>query len=151
VWSSLRGLTDADLIERFRRARAQDYAAVEAQASSWRSAARAAQTRERSRLERGLSGCDDSTLRSPYRLLDAPEGSLVAAHLGAHRPGLAAGEASVDRVRSGRPFRHTRPALGHPATSVCRWLACIWLIRRFITPSAVIRYTNTPDGRGSRL
>jgi hypothetical protein len=37
VWSSLR-LADADLIERFRRARAEDYGALRCRRTPWRSA-----------------------------------------------------------------------------------------------------------------
>jgi hypothetical protein len=141
------GLTDADLIERFRRARAQDYAAVEAQASVLEERLHARlKPEERSRLRERLE-----RLRRQHAevaridLFDAPEGSLVAAHLARIAQALAAGEASSTvvahaaiqayRVRSW--VTRTRPYVDR--------LAYIWLIRRFINPSAVIRCSNTPE------
>ena len=61
------GLADADLIERFRRARAEDYAALEAQALALEERLQAQSSNQRSArgCERGLSGCGDSTPRSP--------------------------------------------------------------------------------------
>jgi len=141
------GLTDADLIERFRRARAQDYAAVEAQASVLEERLRARlKPEERSRLRERLE-----RLRRQHAevaridFFDAPEGSLVAAHLARIAQALAAGEASSTVVAPAaiQAYRDRR-WVTRPRPYVDR-LACIWLIRRFITPSAVIRYTNTPE------
>ena len=116
------GLTDADLIERFRRARAEDYAALEAQASALEERLRARlKPEERSRLRERLE-----RLRRQHAevaridFFDAPEGSLVAAHLARIAQALAAGEASSTVRRSGRHSGLPRPALGHPATSARR-------------------------------
>jgi hypothetical protein len=141
------GLTDADLIERFRRARAQDYAAVEAQASVLEERLRARlkpeeRARLRERLER-LRRQHAEVARIDF--FDAPEGSLVAAHLARFAQALAAGEASSTVVAPAaiQAYRDRR-WVTRPRPYVDR-LACIWLIRRFINPSAVIRYANTPE------
>jgi len=139
-------LTDADLIERF-AGPAQDYAAVEAQASSWRSAcARGSNQRSGRGCERGLSGCDDSTLRSPVstsrRSRGEPRRSNTLARIA---QALAAGEASSTVVAPAaiQAYRHGAGSPGHVRMSIGS--PCIWLIRRFITPSAVIRYRITPE------
>jgi hypothetical protein len=141
------GLTDADLIERFRRARAEDYAALEAQASALEEGPRARlkpeeRTRMRERLER-LRRQHAEVARLDF--FDAPEGSLVAAHLARIAQMLAAGEASSAVVAPAaiQAYRDRR-WVTRPRPHVDR-LACIWLIRRFINPAAVIRYASTPE------
>src|SRR5262245_66145446 len=82
---------------------------------------------------------------------DAPEGSVVAAHLARIAQALAAGEASSAGVAPAaiQAYRDRR-WVTRPRPHVDR-LACIWLIRRFIDPAALIRYANTPEeiGRAS--
>jgi hypothetical protein len=141
------GLTDADLIERFRRARAEDYAALEAQASALEERPRARlkpeeRSRMRERLER-LRRQHAEVARIDF--FDAPEGSLVAAHLARIAQALAAGEASSAVVAPAaiQAYRDRR-WVTRPRPHVDR-LACIWLIRRFINPAAVIRYANAPE------
>ena len=141
------GLADADLIERFRRARAEDYMALEAQASALEERLRAQlKPEERSRLRERLE-----RLRRQHAeiaridFFDAPEGSLVAAHLARIAQALAAGEAlgtsvapaAIEAYRDRRWVTRPRPHVDR--------LACIWLIRRFINPAAVIRYATTPE------
>jgi hypothetical protein len=141
------GLTDADLIERFRRARAEDYAALEAQASALDERPRARlKSEERSRLRERLE-----RLRRQHAdiaridFFDAPEGSLIAAQLARIAQGLAAGEASSAVVAPAAIHAyHDRCWVTRPRPHVDR-LACIWLIRRFINPAAVIRYANAPE------
>jgi hypothetical protein len=141
------GLTDADLIERFRRARANDYAALEAQASALEERPRAQlkpeeRTRKRERLER-LRRQHAEVARLDF--FDAPEGSLVAAQLARIAQALAAGEASSAVVAPvAIPAYRDRHWVTRPRPHVDR-LACIWLIRRFINPAAVIRYANAPE------
>ena len=141
------GLTDADLIERFRRARDEDYAALEAQASALEERRRARlKPEERSRLRERLE-----RLRRQHAdiaridFFDAPEGSLVAAHLARIAQALAAGEPSSAVVPAAaiQAYRDRR-WVTRPRPHVDR-LACIWLIRRFINPAAVIRYANAPE------
>jgi hypothetical protein len=141
------GLTDADLIERFRRARADDYAALEAQASALEERPRARlKPEERSRLRERLE-----RLRRQHAdiaridFFDAPEGGLVAAHLARIAQALAAGEASAAGVAPAavQAYRDRR-WVTRPRPHIDR-LACIWLIRRFINPAAVIRYATVPE------
>jgi hypothetical protein len=141
------GLTDADLIERFRRARAEDYAALEEQASALEKRPHARiKPEERSRLRERLE-----RLRRQHAdiaridFFDAPEGSLVAAHMARIAQALAAGEgssavvapAAIQAYRDRRWVTRPRPYVDR--------LACIWFIRRFIDPAAVIRYANAPE------
>jgi hypothetical protein len=139
------GLADDELIERFRRTRAEDYAALETQAFALEERQRAAlKPEERSRLRERLE-----RLRRQHAeiaridFFDAPEGSLVAAHLARIAQTLAAGEASSTIVPPAaiQAYRDRR-WVTRPRPHVDR-LACIWLIRRFINPAAVIRYANT--------
>jgi hypothetical protein len=141
------GLTDADLIERFRRVRADDYLVLETQACALDERLRAQlKSEERSRLRERLE-----RLRRQHAeigridFFDAPEGNLVAAHLARIAQALAAGEVSATSVAPAalETYRERR-WVTRPRPHVDR-LACIWLIRRFINPAAVIRYATTPE------
>jgi hypothetical protein len=141
------GLADADLIERFRRARADDYLALEAQASALDERLRAQlkpeeRSRLRDRLER-LRRQHAEVARIDF--FDAPEGDLVTAHLARLAQALAAGEVPAASVAPAaiEAYRD-RQWVTRPRPHVDR-LGCIWLIRRFINPTAVIRYANTPE------
>jgi hypothetical protein len=141
------GLADADLTERFRRARAEDYAALEAQAAALEERPRARfkpeeRVRMREKLER-LRRQHAEVARIDF--FDAPEGSVVAAHLARIAQALAAGEASSAGVAPAaiQAYRDRR-WVTRPRPHVDR-LACIWLIRRFIDPAALIRYADTPE------
>jgi hypothetical protein len=140
------GLADADLIERFRRVRAEDYATLETQASALDERLRAQlKAEERARLRDKIE-----RLRRQHAevaridFFDAPEGSLVTAHLGRIAQALAAGEVSHASVApAARESYRDRRWVTRPRPHVDR-LACIWLIRRFIDPTAIIRYASTP-------
>ena len=141
------GLPDADLIERFRRVRADDYMALETQACALEERLRAQlKSEERSRLRERLE-----RLRRQHAeigridFFDAPEGNFVAAHLARIAQALAAGEVSATSVAPAtlETYRDRR-WVTRPRPHVDR-LACIWLIRRFINPAAVIRYATTPE------
>jgi hypothetical protein len=141
------GLTDADLIERFRRARAEDYAALDAKAVALHEHLKAerkpeGRSRLRERLER-LRRQHADIARIDF--FDAPEGSLVASHLARIAQALATGETSLAVVGPAaiQAYRDRR-WVTRPRPHVDR-LASIWLIRRFINPAAVIRYANTPE------
>jgi hypothetical protein len=141
------GLTDADLIERFRRVRAEDYAALDAKAVVLQEHLNAehkpeGRLRLRERLER-LRRQHADIARIDF--FDAPDGSLVAAHLGRIAQALAAGEVSSAVVAPAaiQAYRD-RHWVTRPRPHVDR-LACIWLIRRFINPAAVIRYASRPE------
>jgi hypothetical protein len=98
--------------------------------------------RPRERLER-LRRQHAEVARIDY--FDATEGNFVAAHLARIAQALAAGEASSAVVAPAaiQAYRDRR-WITRPRPHVDR-LACIWLIRRFINPAAVIRYANTPE------
>jgi hypothetical protein len=139
------GLADADLIERFRRVRAEDYAVIETQASALEERLHARlKAEERARLRDKLE-----RLRRQHAevaridFFDAPEGSLVTAHLGRIAQALAASEVSNASVApAARESYRDRRWVTRPRPHVDR-LACIWLIRRFIDPTAIVRYATT--------
>ena len=140
-------LADADLIERFRRARVEYYAAVDAQATALEERLNPRlKPEERSRMRETLV-----KLRRQHAevaridFFDAPEGGLVASRLARIAQALAAGEASTGAVppTSLEAYRDKR-WVTRPRPHVDR-LACIWLIRRFIDPAAVVRYALTPE------
>ena len=76
---------------------------------------------------------------------DAPEGSLVASKLARLAQALAPREATAVSVSSAplAAYRDKR-WVTRPRPHVDR-LSCIWLIRRFINPQAVVRYSPTPE------
>lgn len=141
------GVSDAQLIELFRRARAEDYAAVEVQAA---------------KLERSLAGRLKPGNRRRFReqlaklrrqhaeiarvdFFDAPEGATVASHLARIEqilsplatPDSGVSPTALEAYRGKRWVTRPRPHVDR--------LACIWLIRRFIDQEAVIRYAQTPE------
>jgi hypothetical protein len=141
------GLADADLIERFRRVRAEDYAGIETQASALEEHLCASlKTEERARLRERLE-----RLRRQHAdiaridFFDAPEGGFAASHLARIAQALAAGEVVPVSVAPAarESYRHRR-WVTRPRPHVDR-LACIWLIRRFIDPAALVRYANAPE------
>jgi len=140
------GLSDTDLMERFRQARAEDYAELKAQAEEIEKSLRAQlNPEERSRLQEALNKLQRrhaDIVRVDF--FDAPEGSLVASELARLEHALAPQETMVVRVSSA-PLAAYRDKLWvtRPRPHVDR-LSCIWLIRRFMNPQAVVRYSPTP-------
>jgi hypothetical protein len=141
------GLSDAELMERFRQARAEDYAALDAQAAELEvrlgaELTREEQSRVREMLER-MRRQHAEVARIDF--FDAPEGGLLASRLGRIAQALSAGEgaatptapAAIEAYREARWVTRPRPHVDR--------LSCIWLIRRFINPEAVIRYATTPE------
>src|SRR5262245_31192012 len=141
------GLSDAELMERFRQARAEDYTALEAQATALEARLAAKLTREeRSRLREMLE-----RLRRQHAevaridFFDAPEGGLLASRFGRLAQALSADEgaaapaapAAIEAYREARWVTRPRPHVDR--------LSCIWLIRRFINPQAIVRYSPTPE------
>jgi hypothetical protein len=141
------GLSDVDLMDRFRQTRAEDYAALDAQATELEVRLGAELTREeRSRLREMLE-----RLRRQHAeiaridFFDAPEGGLLASRLGRLAQALSAGEGSATPTAPAalEAYRETR-WVTRPRPHVDR-LSCIWLIRRFINPQAVVRYSPTSE------
>jgi hypothetical protein len=141
------GLSDVELMDRFRKARADDYTALDAQAAALEAQLNPElKPEERSQLREVLE-----RLRRQHAevaridFFDAPEGGLLTARLGRIAQALAAGEgaavsvtpATLEAYREARWITRPRPHVDR--------LACIWLIRRFINPTADIRYAKTPE------
>src|SRR4029450_6967447 len=76
---------------------------------------------------------------------DPPEGALPTSPLGRLTQALSAGEgsaapdapAAIEAYREARWVTRSRPPVDR--------LSCIWLIRRFINPQAVVHYAPTPE------
>jgi hypothetical protein len=141
------GLSEADLIERFRQARAADYAELDAQAHELEQSLRARlNPEERARLQEALNRLERrhaDIVRVDF--FDAPEGTAVASRLARIAQTLSPRDASATEV-SAAPLTayRDRQWVTRPRPHVDR-LACIWLIRRFIDPSAVVRYSLSPE------
>jgi len=141
------GLSDAEIIERFRRVRAEDYAELEAQAQELEQGLRARlNPEERARLQEGLNRIERRHADiARVDFFDAPEGNAVASRLARIAQALSPREASAIEV-SAAPLTNYRDRrwVTRPRPHVDR-LACIWLIRRFIDPSAMVRYSLSPE------
>jgi hypothetical protein len=141
------GLNDTELMERFRQARAEDYAELEAQAHELGKSLRARLHHEgRSRLQEALKKLQKRHADiARVDFFDAPEGNLVASQLARLGQALAPREATPVSVSSAplAAYRDRR-WVTRPRPHVDR-LSCIWLIRRFINPQAVVRYSPTPE------
>jgi hypothetical protein len=141
------GLSDAALMERFRRVRAEDYEALDAQATELEAQLRAERTpEERSRLREMLERVRRQHAEvARIDFFDAPEGGLLASRLARIAQTLSAGEPSAAPTAPAaiEAYRETR-WVTRPRPHVDR-LSCIWLIRRFINPQAVVRYSATPE------
>jgi hypothetical protein len=141
------GLSDAALMERFRQARAEDYAALDAQAAELEGRLGVELTaEERSRLREMLERMRrQHTEVARIDFFDAPEGGLLASRLGRMAQALSAGEGAPAPVTpAALEAYHDARWVTRPRPHVDR-LACIWLIRRFINPSAVVRYAPEPE------
>jgi hypothetical protein len=141
------GLSDVELMERFRQARAEDYVALEAQATALEAQLRAELTREeRSRLRERIERLQRQHAEvARIDFFDAPEGGLLASRFGRMAQALSAGEGSAGPTAPAaiETYRETR-WVTRPRPHVDR-LSCIWLIRRFINPHAVVRYSPMPE------
>ena len=143
---AIEGMTDSQLVDRFHAARREEYTAIEADASALEKAVTStarAKDRSRWRDELGqLRKRHAEAARVDY--FGCPDGKRVAALLARIEQVLSPGAAHEEEVArvslSAYQRKHwvTRP---HPHVDR---LACIWLIRRFIDPKAVIRYAAHP-------
>jgi hypothetical protein len=141
------GLTDVQVIELFRNARHDEYREIEAQLVALEQAATtlaegADQTELRETLDR-LRRRHAEISRIDY--FDCPTGLGVAARLAALQKALTADKFSTAHVPAASlaEYRDKR-WVTRPRPHVDR-LACAWLIRRFIHPSAIIRYSLEPE------
>ena len=142
-------LSDKELIELFRRARAEDYAELKAKADALdQSLGARLNPEERARLQEALKKLQRrhaDIVRVDF--FDAPEGSLLSSELARLEHALAPQETTPVSVSSAplAAYRDKR-WVTRPRPHVDR-LSCIWLIRRFINPQAVVRYS-THAGAG---
>ena len=142
------GLNDAQLITLFQEARKDDYAALDERAAGlektaigprkrgFRDDAEARDRLARLRREHGEIARID--------FFDSPAGAQVASRLARIEEALApAPPDDVPVARATLSAYRNKRWVTRPSPHVDR-LACAWLIRRFINPRAVIRYSTAP-------
>jgi len=141
------GLTDPQIIELFRDSCRKRYSEIESEAADVEKALRATKKSKNNpgileRLEK---------LRKKYAevaqadFFESPEGSTVALKLRGIQQALRQGTSSDLKVSpvTLSDYRDKR-WVTRPRPHVDR-LACAWLIRQFIDPKAVIRYSTQPE------
>jgi hypothetical protein len=141
------GLTDAQLIELFRQARDEEYGEIETQLVALEQRIGAlADHEDRSELQDSLDKLrrrHGDIKRVDY--FNSPTGDRIAARLTALHQSLVANKTvAVDVPATSRAEYRDKRWVTRPRPHVDR-LACAWLIRRFINPKAVIRYTLQPE------
>ena len=136
------GLTDAQLIELFQAARATDYAELE---TDLKHLERALKAKDRFRLPEALE-----RLRRKHAAIaqidyfGSPAGEQVAARLAQIAQALTPVPPAKGITSATIAEYEDRRWVTRPQPHVDR-LACAWLIRRFIDPQAVIRYSLQPE------
>ena len=141
------GMSEAHLIDLFRAARAAEYAELDTQATTLEErVGMPIAPEERLQFQEALEKLrrrHADIVRVDY--FDAPEGMLVASRLGRIAQALVPADGTAIGV-SPVPIAayHDKRWVTRPHPHVDR-LACIWLIRRFINPAAVIRYALTAE------
>jgi hypothetical protein len=141
------GVADSDLVERFHRARAEDYGALDAEVSTLEARLQAKlQPEDRSQMREKLGRLHRQHADiARIDFFEAAEGSLIASRLARIGQALAAGEtAAVTIAPAALEAYRDRRWVTRPRPHVDR-LACIWLIRRFINSDAVVRYAQTAE------
>jgi hypothetical protein len=142
------GLSDTQLIALFREARKEDYAALDARAVALE------KTLAGSRKHDPTDGAQARELLAKLRrehgeiartdFFDAPAGAQVASRLAAIEEKLSPARQEEPPVAPAAISAYrNRHWVTRPSPHVDR-LACAWLIRRFINPRAVIRYSDAP-------
>lgn len=140
-------LNDAQLIELFHQARQEDYQEIETQLTALEQAVGAAKLENKTHLQSTLDKLHRQyadIVRVDY--FQSTEGTLIGAQL-----------AKVTRMLNSSNLTSIPPVspvmiaayqdkrwVTRPRPHVDR-LACVWLIRRFIHPTAVIRYSLQPE------
>lgn len=141
------GMSDAHLIDLFRAARAAEYTELDTQATTLEErVGMPIAPEERLQLQEALEKLrrrQADIVRVDY--FDAPEGLLVASRLGRIAQALVPTDGAAIGVSPvSIAAYHDKRWVTRPHPHVDR-LACIWLIRRFINPAAVIRYALTAE------
>lgn len=135
------GLSDPDLIERFREARREEYAEIDTQATELEKALETTtKTSERTHIQENLEKLYKQHAEiSRIDFFDCPEGTQVIAHLNQIAQAVSPSEPRVEIASTTIEQYWDKQWVTRPRPHVDR-LACIWLIRRFINPNAAIRY-----------
>jgi hypothetical protein len=143
--SHFEGLSDQQLIMLFQDARAHDYAEVEKQAVEIEQSIATGLSTERQSVSEALA-----KLRRRYAEIrridyfDTPVGVRVGAKLTAIQQWLTSRDGHMALIAPATIDQyHDKHWVTRPQPHVDR-LACIWLIRRFINPNAIIRYSANP-------
>ncbi|BAU63975.1 hypothetical protein STA3757_13440 [Stanieria sp. NIES-3757] len=138
------GLSDEQIIKLFREARQQDYLEIDTQAEELEHKINTQQKIEILEIKEAIA-----KLKKRYSeiltldFFDCPDAQLVAARLTRIEQYLKE-ENSVNLVSVIlTEYQHKR-WVTRPRPFVDR-LACIWLIRKFINPNAIIRYSLQPE------
>lgn len=140
------GLPDAKLMELFQHACRDKYAELETEAANTERALRRKPSLARAE---GLEKLEKLRKRhaeiARVDFFNCPEGAQVSALLLRIQERLRQGDATITRIAPMK-LEDYRGAqwVTRPRPHVDR-LACAWLIRRFINPTAVIRYAVRPD------
>lgn len=143
------GLSDAALIELFQKARQKDYGELDARAVELEKAVGGKRT---GRAPDPTDARDTlEKLRRAYAeiaridFFDCPDRSRLAARLASIAQLLLPNQPAGPEVASATiaAYRDKR-WVTRPHPHVDR-LACIWLIRRFVAPHAVVRYSDSPE------
>lgn len=141
------GLDDSQLIELFREVRSEEYAEIETQAEELEKAlGTGTNPEEHARIRDTLA-----KVRRRYAdvvrvdFFDSPEGTKLASRLARIEQALHPKESSAKNLAVATIAQYQdKQWVTRPRPFVDR-LACAWLIRRFINPNAVIRYSPQPE------
>ena len=136
------GLEDAQVAGLFNRARGEDYAEVERQLAEFEARLGEDAISLQGTLER-LQKQRVEIARTDY--FHSPAGIQLSARLNQAAQRLAPEETAPSDILPVLPEEYrARRWVTRPRPHVDR-LACIWLIRKFIDPEAVIRYADQPE------
>ncbi len=139
------GLTDEQLIGLFNRARAEEYSEVDESAAQLEKGSKKIKDEQRPEFIDALS-----KLRNRFNEISrvdyfgSPEAMRIGARLARIDEALSRTGTSPQVSRTTLEAYRDKRWVTRPRPHVDR-LACIWLIRRFINPNAIIRYALTPE------
>ncbi len=141
------GLSDSAVIQRFREVRQEDYAKIATNATELEKSLKSILESERTTIQEQLEKLykqHSDTHRIDF--FDCPEGAEVLAQLNQIAKTLTPSKDGTKMTTAIAPATvkqyQNRQCVTRPRPHVDR-LACIWLIRRFINPDAVIHYRKT--------
>jgi hypothetical protein len=145
-------LSDREIVAMFHQARQQDYLEIDTQAAELEQKINTQPQIEVSQIKEAMSSTSFAIakLRKRYSeilnldFFNCPDAQIVAARLTKIEQSLKPEENSINLVRVNTTKYQNKSWVTRPRPFVDR-LACIWLIRKFIDPHAVIRYSLQPE------